>query len=221
MKLIRELCEDNISLLVERNEETQSNTYFIEGIFMQAEKCNRNGRVYPKPIMESEVNRYVVEYVNKKRALGELSHPTTPKINEADVSHLITELQFQGNNVIGKAKVLDTPKGKIVKEFLKEGIMIGVSSRGVGSVKKNSSGINEVQNDFRLATIDIVSDPSGPDCFVSGIMENVDWVYDEAMGWKALQYAEQIKESVKSNSIVLDDISKMEIFKNFMLKLNK
>lgn len=212
MKLIRELSED-VSVQTVLNEETQEKQFFIEGIFMQSEVTNRNGRIYPKPLMESEVNRYNNDFVIKHRAVGELDHPTGPKINSDRVSHIITELKWEGNNVMGKAKVLDTPTGKIVKEFLKEGITLGVSSRGVGSVMESAKG-NHV-NKFRLATVDIVTDPSGPDCFVNGIMENVEWIFDESNGWVAQELAESIQKEVKKGK-VLSESQKMKLFEEFL-----
>jgi hypothetical protein len=219
MKLIRELNESEIHFITENCETSGEKQFFIEGIFMQADVKNRNGRIYPKPIMESELNRYSKDFVSRKRALGELGHPNGPKINEDRVSHLITELSMDGPNVMGKAKILNTPHGKIVKEFMKEGVVIGVSSRAVGSVKQNSRGVFEVQSDFRLATIDIVSDPSGPECFVNGIMENVDWIFDESMnGWKSVEYAANVQKQIHEN-IDLSEAKQLEIFRNFLSKL--
>lgn len=220
MKLIRELNESEISFISEDCGTSGEKQFFIEGIFMQSNVKNRNGRIYPKPIMESELSRYSRDFVSKKRALGELGHPSGPKINEDRVSHLITELYMDGSNVNGKAKILNTPHGKIVKEFMKEGVVIGVSSRGIGSVKQTPSGIFEVQNDFRLATIDIVSDPSGPECFVNGIMENVDWVFDESSnGWKSVEFAKETQKAIHENKIELSEEQQYEIFRKFLSKL--
>ena len=150
--------------------------YYISGVFMQAEKPNKNGRVYHKNILENQLDKYQ-RVISEKRALGELGHPNSPSINLDKVSHLITNLMFEGNNILGKAKILDTPNGKIAKNFLDEGIKLGVSSRGVGSLI-NKGGINEVGNDFILITVDIVHEPSGIDCWVNGLMENASWVYN-------------------------------------------
>jgi hypothetical protein len=151
---------------------------------MQGDIKNRNGRVYPSAVLEKEMHRYNEQFVKTKRALGELGHPDGPQINGDRVSHLITEMKRDGSNFVGKAKILGTPMGNIVKTFIDEGVKIGVSTRGLGSVKQ-SNGIMEVQNDFHLATVDIVTDPSGPDCFVEGILENTQYFFDIATSsWK-------------------------------------
>lgn len=180
MKIITEVTQE-LNYLTEAKEGGGKNV-FIEGIFMQAEKANRNGRLYRKNVLEKEVSRYQ-DLIKEKRALGELGHPSNPSINLDKVSHLITNLRFEDNNVIGKAKILDTPMGKIAKNFVEEGVRLGVSSRGLGSLKLNKEGVNEVQDDFHLATVDIVADPSGPDCWVGGIMEDVEWLYLDGKGW--------------------------------------
>jgi len=177
MKLITELFE-NMEYITEAKENGEKEHY-IHGIFLQANKKNRNGRIYPLHIMENEVNRYMNEVVKNKRAYGELGHPAGPAINLDRVSHIITELKRDGDNFIGKAKLTDTPMGNIAKGLLKSGANLGVSSRGLGSLKPTRDGVMEVQNDFHLATAaDIVADPSAPDAFVKGVMENVEWVYD-------------------------------------------
>jgi len=165
MRLITEVVEE-CAVAVELNEETGKKTHFIEGIFMQGDIKNRNGRIYPSQILEKEMVRYNTDFVETKRALGELGHPDGPTINGDRVSHLITEMKREGSNFTGKAKILGTPMGEIVKTFMDEGVKIGVSTRGLGSVKATRDGIMEVQNDFHLATVDIVTDPSGPQCFV-------------------------------------------------------
>jgi len=180
MFLITETNLDNVKLLKEAREDGTPD-YFIEGIFMQSEKKNKNGRNYPKNILMKEVKRYNKEYVNNKRALGELGHPEGPTVNLDRVSHMITELYEDGNDVYGRAKIMDTPMGKIVKNLIDEGANIGVSSRGMGSLKKNNKGINEVQDDFMLSAVDIVSDPSAPDAYVNGIMEGKEWVWDNGI----------------------------------------
>ena len=181
MLLITETNLDNIQLIKEDTVEGVPSSYFIEGIFMQAEKKNKNGRNYPKKILMKEVNRYNKEYVTNKRALGELGHPEGPTVNLDRVSHMVTELREDGNDVYGRAKIMDTPMGKIVKNLIDEGANIGVSSRGMGSLKKNKKGINEVQDDFMLSAVDIVSDPSAPDAYVNGIMEGKEWVWDNGI----------------------------------------
>ena len=177
MLLITEV-NDNINLVTEEvNGEKQ---YHIDGIFMQAEQKNRNGRVYPQKTLMNEVQRYNNEYVKTNRAMGELGHPDGPQLNLERVSHLIKELRVDGNDIYGKAKILDTPYGKIVKDLIKEGVKIGVSSRGMGSLKQ-VNGVNEVQEDFSLSAVDIVADPSAPDAYVQGIMEGKEWVWDNGL----------------------------------------
>ena len=179
MKLITEYTETDVNCIVEAKEDGSKN-YVIEGIFAMAESKNRNGRVYPKPIMEAAVNKYVTEQVKTKRSVGELNHPEGPTVNLDKVSHLITELKFEGNNVMGKAQILDTPMGKIVKVLLDGGVQLGVSTRGMGSLMQQN-GAQVVKNDFILNTVDIVQDPSAPNAFVNGIMEGVDWVWNNGI----------------------------------------
>ena len=169
MKLITEYTETDVQCIVEAKEDGSKN-YVIEGIFAMAESKNRNGRVYPKPIMEAAVNKYVTEQVKTKRSVGELNHPEGPTVNLDKVSHLITDLKFEGNNVMGKAQILDTPMGKIVKGLLDGGVQLGVSTRGMGSLMQQN-GAQVVKDDFILNTVDIVQDPSAPNAFVNGIME--------------------------------------------------
>ena len=176
MRLIKEFNEE-IRYLTEESKDPKKPNVFIEGVFLQSDLKNKNGRIYPKEIMQREVNRYVEENVNTKRAYGELGHPEGPTVNLDRVSHMIVSLKEDGSNYIGKAKVMDTPMGRIVKELISEGAQLGVSSRGLGSLKERG-GINEVQDDFMLATAaDIVADPSAPDAFVQGIMEGKEWVF--------------------------------------------
>lgn len=171
MKLISELSESVQSLI----EETDGKkNYYIEGVFAQADKQNRNGRIYPKMYMESALGKFQ-QLVESKRAMGELNHPQGPTINLDRVSHLIESMKWDGNNVIGRAKILDTPMGLIAKNLLEGGVQLGVSTRGLGSIKTLQSGINEVQSDFVLNTVDIVGDPSAPDAFVNGIFEGKEW----------------------------------------------
>lgn len=197
MKLITEVA-DNYEVITEANEETGKKNYFIEGIFMQGNIKNRNGRIYATEILEKEMDRYNKEFIEPKRALGELGHPAGPTVNADRVSHLIVEMKRDKNDFIGKAKVLSTPMGEIVKNFIDEGVKIGVSTRGLGSVKAGKDGIMEVQNDFHLSTVDIVTDPSAPNAFVNGIMENVEYYYDIAAGnWIARQPVEEVIEEIQ------------------------
>lgn len=196
MKLITEINE-SIEYIAEAKEDGGKD-YFIKGPFMQANIKNRNGRMYPAEVLDKEVNRYVAENVAKNRAYGELGHPTSPTINLDRVSHMIKELTRDGDNFIGKAKIMtETPMGRIVKNLMDEGASLGVSSRGMGSLK-NKSGVAEVQNDFYLATAaDIVADPSAPDAFVEGIMEGKEWVWDNGIIREATinDYKEEIEKA--------------------------
>lgn len=220
MRLITELNED-VKYIAEAKEEGGKNLY-IEGIFLQSAIKNRNGRMYPESVMDQEVNRYLKETVNTKRAFGELGHPAGPQINLDRVSHIITELRKDGPNWIGKAKLTETPMGNIAKGLIESGAQLGVSSRGMGSLKLNNEGINEVQGDFKLATAaDIVADPSAPNAFVNGIMEGCEWVFDPKAGWQAIQLAEQTKKVIEraSSSRELQE-KKMYIFERYLEKLS-
>ena len=214
MKLITEMTEE--VRLVTEDKEGKKN-YFIEGVFMQAEQKNRNGRVYPMGILENEVKRYNDEYVGKKRALGELNHPQGPTVNSDRVSHLITELKFNGNDCIGRAKVLDTPMGKIVKNLIDEGAQLGVSSRGMGSLK-DVGGINEVQKDFMLSAVDVVADPSAPNAFVNGIYEGAEWVWDNGI-LKEKEVARMQRE-YEYASVKDKEQKAIHLFERFLKKLN-
>lgn len=229
MRLITEVVED-CNVATEINEETGKKSYFVEGIFMQGDIKNRNGRIYPAQILESEMVRYNKDFIETKRALGELGHPDGPTINGDRVSHLITDMKREGSNFIGKAKILGTPMGEIVKTFMDEGVTIGVSTRGLGSVKPTKDGIMEVQNDFHLATVDIVTDPSGPNCFVNGIMENAEYYYDIAAGnWIAQAPIEQVIEEIQEvvekqiNRVVrrVDEATAKQLFERFVQSLKK
>jgi hypothetical protein len=216
MKLITEINEE-VKFITEDVEDGKKNM-FIEGIFMQAEQQNRNGRMYPLPVMQREVSRYINEYVNKNRAYGELGHPEGPTINLERVSHMIKELRQDGNNFIGKAKIMDTPYGNIVKNLINEGATVGVSTRGLGSLKEGKGGMKVVQDDFYLATAaDIVADPSAPDAFVQGIMENREWVY--VAGRWTERDIEESKEIVKKVNRKDLEKAKLQIFENFIRKL--
>ena len=216
MKLIAEEVL-NVQYLVERNEKTGEKEYAIEGIFMQAEKKNRNGRVYPMHVLNKEVSRYNQDYVTKNRAFGELGHPDSPTINLDRVSHMITKLYPEGNNIMGKAKILDTPNGKIVKSLLDGGASLGVSTRGVGSLKP-FNGYQLVQDDFRLATAaDIVADPSAEDAFVRGIMEDAEWILT-AKGWMPMHH-ERAKKLIKEASKNEIEHVALRVWQNFLSKL--
>lgn len=185
---------------------------------MQGDIKNRNGRMYPAGVIAKEAARYNKNFVEKNRAFGELGHPDGPTINLDRVSHMITELRQEGSNFVGKAKVMDTPMGKVVKNLMDEGATLGVSSRGMGSLKPNKQGIMEVQNDFMLATAgDIVADPSAPDAFVRGIMEGVDWIYDVAAGsWMAQEEVDNIVVEAKKLSRTELEEQKFTMFKRFL-----
>jgi hypothetical protein len=213
MKLIKEISQD-LQYLVEANENGKKGI-FIEGIFMQADKENKNGRMYPKRIMEKELERYQT-LIKEKRSLGELGHPPNPTINLDKVSHLISNLRFEGNDIVGKAKILDTPMGKIAQNFIEEGVRLGVSSRGLGSLKERN-GINEVQDDFHLATVDIVADPSAPDAFVQGIMESAEWILENGV-WKAVD-VERAQRKIKNTSKASLAEAKLHVFEAFLNKI--
>lgn len=216
MKLIREEVQD-IKYLVEKNEKTGKKDYFVEGIFMMAETKNKNGRVYPLQTLHREVERYNNEYVKKNRAFGELGHPDSPSINLDRVSHMITSLKPDGNNIIGKAKIVDTPMGNIVKGLLDGGATLGVSTRGVGSLKPHN-GYQLVQDDFKLATAaDFVADPSGPNCFVAGIMESAEWIFENGM-WKQVDY-DNAKKAIKTASKREIESVALKLFENYISKL--
>lgn len=180
MFLITEYLDDTTQIVIEEGANGKKNL-FIEGIYMQAEQKNRNGRIYPIDILNAQVDRYNRDYVATNRALGELNHPQSPQVNPERASHRIVNLRREGNNFLGKALVLNTPMGNIVRGLIEGGTQIGVSSRGLGSVKANRAGVNEVQGDFRLVCVDVVADPSAPDAFVNGIMEGHAWVWDNGI----------------------------------------
>ncbi len=213
MFLITETTEDVRFLTEEKDGEKQ---YFIEGIFMQAEKKNRNGRVYPKKTLLDEVRRYNKEYVQKNRAMGELGHPEGPTVNLERVSHIINDLREENDNIIGKAKILETPYGKIVKNLMDEGAKLGVSSRGMGTLKERG-GVNEVQKDFMLSAVDIVADPSAPDAFVNGIMEGKQWIWDN--GLMREQVIDSYQKMISSASSAELNETKLNAFKDFLSRL--
>jgi hypothetical protein len=214
MKLIREEVS-NAEYIVE--ETNGKKNYKIRGIFMQADMKNRNGRIYPMETLTKEVNRYNKEFVEEKRAFGELGHPDGPTVNLERVSHMITELKPEGKNFIGEAKIMDTPYGKIVKNLIDEGAKLGVSSRGMGSLE-NKGGSNYVGRDFYLATAaDIVADPSAPEAFVQGIMEGKEWVWDNGV-IREVDIHEMKKTIERAKRIELAE-KNASVFKKFLSKL--
>ena len=216
MKLITETIED-INLICEDLEESGKKSYYIEGVFLQGDIKNRNGRYYPSDVLSKEVDKYSESFINKGRALGELGHPEGPTINLDRVSHKIVSLKKEGNNFVGKAKLLETPMGKIASNLLNEGVKLGVSSRGMGSLELRN-GVSYVKNDFMLATAaDIVADPSAPDAFVEGIMEGKEWIWESGV-LREVQI-EQIKRSINTASRVELEEKKIRAFENFLRAL--
>ena len=215
MKLISEEAT-NVEFLTEATKSGKN--YFIEGVFMQAETKNRNGRIYPKEVLVKESKRYTKEFIEKKRAFGELGHPDGPTVNLERVSHMITELVEVDQNFMGRAKIMDTPYGKIVKNLIDEGARLGVSSRGMGSLKPGKDGIQEVQGDFYLATAaDIVADPSAPDAFVAGIMEGKEWVWDN--GHLKDKQIQEDKDQIEKSSRKDREQTLVSTFEDFISKL--
>ena len=215
LKLISEEIQD-VEYITEQKDGGKKD-YKIKGIFMQADIKNRNGRIYPVGTLAKEVKRYNEQFINKKRAFGELGHPDGPTVNLERVSHMITSLKPEGKNFIGEAKIMDTPYGKIVKNLIDEGAQLGVSSRGMGSLQSGSQG-NVVGKDFYLATAaDIVADPSAPDAFVEGIMEGKEWVWDNGVlkSMEVEQYKEEIEKTKRSELAE----KKADIFKDFLSKI--
>ena len=215
MRLISEYHDSNLQVITEKKKDG-GNSYVIEGVFMQADKKNRNGRIYDKSILEGAVNKYVTEQVKTGRAVGELNHPEGPTINLDKVSHKITELKFEGSDVIGKASILNTPMGKIVEGLLEGGVKLGVSSRGMGTLV-NKQGVSHVGKDFMLSTVDIVQDPSAPEAFVNGIMEGVEWVWNN--GILCPQDIEEIETEIKEARGMRSSDIEIKAFKNFLSKL--
>ena len=216
MRLIKEVFETT-NLVVEEKL-GKGKTYFIEGVFLQSELQNRNGRMYPEKVMDKEVGRYIKEYVEKNKAYGELGHPDTPTINLDRVSHMIVDLRKEGTNYIGKAKILDTPMGNIARGLLDGGANLGVSSRALGSLKTNNEGVQVVQDDFMLSTAaDIVADPSAPDAFVRGIMESKEWVFVD--GKFVEQNIDEVKRTIRSTSSRNLEEAKILAFQKFLSKI--
>ena len=216
MRLIAEINEE-VKYITEAREDGKKDL-FIEGIFMMADKPNKNNRVYPISILQREAQRYIKEYVNKNRAYGELGHPEGPTINLERVCLMTKELRQEGNNFFGRAKVTDTPYGNIVRNLINEGASLGVSTRGLGSLTKTKDGMNIVQDDFYLATAaDVVADPSAPNAFVHGIMENKEWVFVNGR-WTEQNINESKTEIKKTSAKDLEKI-KLKIFENFISQL--
>jgi Prohead core protein serine protease len=211
MKLITELVED--VQYIQEAAEGGGKDYYIEGVFLQGEVKNRNGRVYPTPTLMNECRRYIREYVNKGRALGELNHPTGPTVNLDRVSHMVKSLNESGRDIVGRAKVMNTPMGNIVKNLINEGAKLGVSSRGMGSLKPRN-GYQEVQEDFMLAAIDIVADPSAPNAFVNGIMEGKEWVWDN--GLLKAEVVENYHRTIQKSSSRNLERNMITVFKHFL-----
>ena len=212
MKLIAEYTDHKLEVLTEKTQ-SGGKRHFIEGVFMQSESKNRNGRVYPKAVMEKAVDRYVTEQVNTGRAVGELNHPEGPSINLDKVSHIIESLKWTGNDVVGKARILETPMGNIVKGLLDGGVQLGVSTRGMGSLEERN-GVMYVKDDFHLSTVDIVQDPSAPTAFVNGIMEGVEWVWNN--GVIQSQVIEKMETEIKKASRTNLHEVQIREFKNFL-----
>jgi hypothetical protein len=220
MRLIAEYNENNIECIVEKKEDG-SKKYAIEGVFMQSESKNRNGRIYPKKIMENAVSKYVDTQVSQNRAVGELNHPEGPTVNLDKVSHLITDLRWEGNDVVGKAQILDTPMGQIVKGLLEGGVNLGVSTRGMGSLEQRGDAMY-VKDDFTLSTVDIVQDPSAPNAFVNGIMEGVEWVWNNGILTAQEICEEQETEINLAPRIVKGEYApQVREYKNFLSSLKK
>lgn len=217
MKLISEFNDYAVKpIIVEENEKGEKD-YFIEGVFMQAEIKNRNGRIYPEQVMKKEVERYNKEFVEQKRAFGELGHPDGPTINLDKVSHMITKLEQDGKNFMGRAKILTTPNGQIVRNLINDGAKLGVSSRGLGSLETRG-GAQVVKDDFQLATAaDIVADPSAPEAFVEGIMEGVEWYYDS--GILKMKDADQMRKDLRTAKSSKLQETKLNLWKKFVENL--
>jgi hypothetical protein len=216
MKLITETI-DEIRVITEAREDGKKNMY-LEGIFMMAEAPNRNGRIYPRGVLENAVNKYTDKYIKENRAYSELGHPQGPSINLERVCGLHKSLIWEGNHVMGRMKVTNTPYGKIVEGLIDDGARLGMSSRGMGSVAEGKNGIMEVKNDFVLATAaDVVADPSATQAFVRGIMENVDWVYDSANdSWKAQKFIEQAKQDMRKMTVSAINEGSIALFEKYL-----
>lgn len=217
-KLLTELTE-NVQFLAEKAP-TGAKKYTITGIFMQGNKKNKNGRIYPTDVLGEGVSKYVMDYVSKNRALSELGHPESPTVNLDRVSHMITELKQDGDNFMGKAKVMDTPMGKVVKSFIDEGVMLGVSSRALGSLRESNDGTKIVQPDFMLHAVDVVHDPSAPEAFVQNMMEGVDWILDEkTKNWIPKYMDKVLKPSLQNMRGKDSKEATAKLFEDFIKRL--
>jgi hypothetical protein len=213
MKLISEFAENKIEFLITEDKKTGKKNYAIEGVFAQAETKNRNGRIYPMPVMEKALGKYNNDQVTKGRAVGELNHPEGPTVNLDKVSHKITELKFQGNDIVGKASILNTPMGEVVKGLLDGEVQFGVSTRGMGSLSQRN-GVAVVNDDYILNAVDIVQDPSAPSAFVNGIMEGVEWVWNN--GIIEAQTIERMETEIKKAPRADLYETQVREFKNFL-----
>jgi len=213
MKLISEYAENKIEFLITEDKKTGKKNYAIEGVFAQAETKNRNGRIYPMPVMEKALGKYNNDQVTKGRAVGELNHPEGPTVNLDKVSHKITELKFQGNDIVGKASILNTPMGEVVKGLLDGEVQFGVSTRGMGSLSQRN-GVAVVNDDYILNAVDIVQDPSAPSAFVNGIMEGVEWVWNN--GIIEAQTIERMETEIKKAPRADLYETQVREFKNFL-----
>ena len=213
MKLISEFIENDIEFLITEDKKTGEKNYKIQGIFAQAEKKNRNGRIYPMPIMEKAVGKYDTEQVQKGRAVGELNHPEGPTVNLDKVSHKINKLEFQGNDIVGEASILKTPMGEVVKGLLDGNVTFGVSTRGMGSLSQRNNAM-VVNDDYILNAVDIVQDPSAPGAFVNGIMEGVEWVWNN--GVVKPQTIEKMETEIKKAGRTDLYETQVRAFKNFL-----
>lgn len=214
MKLITETRQQDIQYIVENNEGKKS--YFIRGIFAESNVVNRNNRMYDGPILEGAVRTYTENYVKNSRALGELGHPEGPTVNLERVCHMIKDLHMEGAQVMGNAKIMDTPYGRIVQNLIDEGAKLGVSTRGMGSLAERN-GVNMVQSDFMLAAVDVVADPSAPNAFVNGIMEGKEWVWDNGI-FKSSLIEDYKKQINKAGSRNLEE-TKLKVFRDFLSKM--
>ena len=218
MKLISEYAENKIEFLITEDKKTGKKNYAIEGVFAQAETKNRNGRIYPMPVMEKALGKYNNDQVTKGRAVGELNHPEGPTVNLDKVSHKITELKFQGNDIVGKASILNTPMGEVVKGLLDGEVQFGVSTRGMGSLSQRN-GVAVVNDDYILNAVDIVQDPSAPSAFVNGIMEGVEWVWNN--GIIEAQTIERMETEIKKAPRADLYETQVREFKNFLSLMKK
>lgn len=217
MAILTESNFANVEILHEG--EGKEKSWFIEGTFMQADVVNKNRRIYPMSVMESQINSYIKDYVEPRRAVGELSHPDSATINLDKITHIIESIRKEGSNFIGKARVLNTPSGNIVKGLLEGGVQLGVSSRGTGSLKRNSQGINEVQDDFRLSAVDIVYQPSAPDAFVSGLMEGqMDNISEST---EDMKFIEALTEELKQKRAWEDQNRKVAALESFLKRISR